>query len=250
MSTARSATSAASVRHARPAVARVHLQLLRRFELRCDGTRVAIPESAQRVLAFLAMHHRPQHRATVAATLWVDAPEEKAAANLRTALWRARRIACPVVLCDGSYLCIEPAVSVDATEVVREARALLAHPLADLVPDPPIDALTADLLPDWYEDWVLLERERLRQIRLHALEVLCVRLARCGRHLEAIEAGMRAAAVEPLRESAHRALIQAHLAQGNMAEAVREYDTFAALLDEALGIAPTDSLRSLVAPCR
>jgi DNA-binding SARP family transcriptional activator len=231
-------------------VARVQLQLLRRFELRCDGAAIALPESAQRLLAFLAVHGRPQHRASVAATLWMDTTEEKAGANLRTALWRARRVDAPVVACSGAYLCIEPGVEVDAAEVILQARALLADPLADAAHDPSIDTLSADLLPEWYEDWVLLERERLRQIRLHGLEALCVRLAHLGHHLDAIEAGMLATSVEPLRESAHRALILAHLAEGNMAEAVRQYDAFATVLDDTLGIAPTESLRALVAPCR
>jgi DNA-binding SARP family transcriptional activator len=229
---------------------RIELQLMRRFELRCDGAPVALPESAQRLLAFLAMHRRPQHRATVASTLWMDTTEDKAGANLRTALWRARRVDAPVVSCEGAYLTIDADVHIDAAEVIHQARALLADPLADTAPDTSVDVLSDDLLPEWYEDWVLLERERLRQIRLHGLEALCTRLAHLGHHLEAIEAGMLATAVEPLRESAHRALILAHLAEGNMAEAVRQYDTFAATLDEMLGIAPTESLRSLVAPCR
>ena len=42
-----------------------------------------------------------------------------------------------------------------------------------------------ELLPDWYDDWVLLERERFRQLRLHALDALCDDLTRAGRHWDA-----------------------------------------------------------------
>ena len=112
------------------------------------------------------------------------------------------------------------------------------------------ELLSDDLLPDWYEDWVLLERERLRQVRLHGLEALCLRLANLGRHVAAIEAGLAAISADPLRESAQRALISAHLLEGNVSEAVRQYDVFVALLDEAFGIVPTEALRALVARWR
>jgi hypothetical protein len=70
-----------------------------------------------------------------------------------------------------------------------------------------------ELLPGWYDDWVLLEREPLRQRVLHGLEALSRHLVRAGRFAEAVEAAMVAVAVEPLRESAQRALVTAHLAE-------------------------------------
>jgi DNA-binding SARP family transcriptional activator len=69
---------------------------------------------------------------------------------------------------------------------------------------------------------VLVERERFRQLRLHALEALCRRLTGDGLHAEAVDAGIAAIAAEPLRESAHRALMSAHVAEGNRGEAMRQ----------------------------
>jgi two-component SAPR family response regulator len=63
------------------------------------------------------------------------------------------------------------------------------------------------------------ERERIRQRMLHALEVLSRTLRNAGRYGEAIDAAMDAVAVEPLREAAHRALAEAHFAEGNVIEA-------------------------------
>jgi DNA-binding SARP family transcriptional activator len=99
---------------------------------------------------------------------------------------------------------------------------------------------------DWYDDWVILARERFRQARLHALEALCLSLASSGRYAEAAEAGLAAVAGEPLRESAHRALIQAHLAQGNPGEAIRQYRLCRRLLHEQLGLEPSPQLDELV----
>jgi len=209
-----------------------------------------LPESVQRLLALLALRDRPQHRVSVAGTLWMDTTDERAAANLRTALWRARRVEPDLVISNGAYLEIGPTVQIDLRDVVDGARRLLADHDGVSDPETSADIFAGDLLPDWYDDWVLLERERLRQIRLHGLEALCDRLAAVGRYSLALEAGLLAASVEPLRESAHRAVMRAHLAEGNVAEAVRQYDVFADALRENLGIQPTEALRALVAPCR
>jgi DNA-binding SARP family transcriptional activator len=109
-----------------------------------------------------------------------------------------------------------------------------------------VAALSADLLPHWYDDWVLMEGEQWRQLRLHALEALAGRLTAAGRWGEAIDAASAAVRAEPLRESAHTALIQLHLAEGNQSEAVREFTRYRALLRTELGLEPTLPLRRLV----
>ena len=93
---------------------------------------------------------------------------------------------------------------------------------------------------------MIVERERLRQIRVHALEELSRRLAVGHRYGHAIDAALAAIAADPLRESAHRRLIEAHLAEGNASEAIRQYETYAELLASQLGIEPSPALRRLV----
>jgi len=106
---------------------------------------------------------------------------------------------------------------------------------------------TGDLLPDWYDDdWLLLERERFRQLRLRALDALCARHLRAGRSGEALDAGLLSLAGEPLRESAHRAVIRVHLADGNAVEALRQYRLCCRLLHDQLGIEPTQQLLDLI----
>jgi DNA-binding SARP family transcriptional activator len=102
------------------------------------------------------------------------------------------------------------------------------------------------LLPGWYDDWVLLERERLRQVRLHVCEAMCEKLARAGRLAEAIDAAHSAIRLAPLRESSHRALIGALAAEGNLGEAVRAYDQFSDRLADELGLSPSVHLESYV----
>jgi DNA-binding SARP family transcriptional activator len=103
-----------------------------------------------------------------------------------------------------------------------------------------------DLLPGWYDDWVLVERERVRQRLLHALEALSSQLARAGRCAEAVEAAMMAVTAEPLRESAQRVLIQAHLAEGNWVEGRRSFEAYRDVLDRELGVEPDPELAAMV----
>jgi DNA-binding SARP family transcriptional activator len=225
------------------------LQLLDGFELRCRDEVVALPMTAQRLLVLLALHDRPMTRSHVAGTLWLDTTDEHAGASLRSALWRLRRPGHQLVEVSPNHLRLASDVTVDYREVTTRARRLLVGN-APREPVPDAAELAGDLLPDWWEDWILLERERFRQLRLHALETLCARLAATGRFAAAVEAGLSAVACEPLRESAHRLLIQVHLAEGNRAEALRQYQEYARLLYDELGLRPADAIRALVDPLR
>jgi DNA-binding SARP family transcriptional activator len=182
-------------------------------------------------------------RAYVAGSLWLDSPEERAAGNLRSALWRIHRHAPALVAADTRTLRLGPSVRVDLRDAETRARTELSGDSSGIAPD----ALTLDLLPDWYDDWVLLERERFRQLRLRALESMCTRLAAAGKLDEALEAGLLALAGEPLRESAHRALVALHLAEGNAAEALRQFRLCRRLLLEQLGVEPSPRMLELVA---
>ncbi|HSI81490.1 MAG TPA: BTAD domain-containing putative transcriptional regulator [Solirubrobacterales bacterium] len=220
----------------------VGLALLNGFELRAAGERVELPASAQRLLAFLALQHRPVQRVYVAGVLWTDSSEERSLANLRSTLWRLRRPARPIVTAHAGLLQLPAEVTVDVEQLARLARDILEGRI-ECAQAKIESLLEGDLLPDWYEDWVVMERERLRHLRLHALEALCVRLAQAGNHWYAIEAGLAAVRADQLRESAHRALIEAYLAEGNTAEAVRDYRSFRALLRRELGLEPSRGLQ-------
>jgi DNA-binding SARP family transcriptional activator len=106
--------------------------------------------------------------------------------------------------------------------------------------------LARDLLPAWYDDFVELERERFRQLRLHALEALSRRHLLAARPARALDAALTALAADPLRESAHRAVMEVHLAEGNVAEAMRQFTALKHVLGSQLGIAPSARTRALL----
>lgn len=230
----------------RPAPDAVEVRLLDGFAVECGGKRFPLPHSVQRVVAFLALHDRRLLRGYVAGRLWPDAAEPRAAASLRSALWRLHRHRQPIVAAGVGTIGLAAGVGVDVHRVVATAHQLLTGQ-APLEANLRFTRLTGALLPDWYEEWVLLEREQLHQLSLHALEALASRLSALGRHGQAVEAALAAVAGEPLRESAHRALTAAHLAEGNVSEALRQYERYRRLLETELGVKPSPLFHQLLA---
>jgi DNA-binding SARP family transcriptional activator len=230
---------------ARRDATRITLKLIDSFALFCEGAEVAVPMSAQRVVAFITLQRRPVLRRYVAGSLWLDASEEQAQANLRSALWRLHRCGLQPVAVDDQKLRLADGVEVDFYAAEAAVRRALVGTPEDVVDIDPF-GLAGDLLPDWYEDWALLERESHRQLRLLALDTVCERLLEAGRLSEALTAGLIAVAGDPLRESGQRAVVRAYLADGNKAEAIRQYRFFRRLLGDRLGLEPSDQMQELI----
>jgi len=226
------------------------LLLLGGFALLVDGREMFLPANAQRVLARLCIGrnpHLPQPRSILAERMWTETSAERAQANLRTALWRIRQADTRLVATVHDYVQLGSQVRVDVDESLAQAERLLSDDKELATEDTRIEPLTQDLLPGWDDDWLLLEQERVRQIHLHALEALSARLRAHGRFHRAVEAALAAVAVEPLRESAHNALIAAHLGEGNVAEAHRQYRRYEQLLWDELRLAPSHTFEQLIA---
>jgi DNA-binding SARP family transcriptional activator len=226
-------------------VTQVRLTLIDNFELRFDDEPARLPLCSQRLVAYLALRERPLLRIHVAGTLWLHSNENRSYANLRTALWRLGDARQAVVEATTSHVGLSRAVVVDVRRMATLARGLLDHP--ERANDLERSELDGDLLPDWYDDWVLVERERLRQLRLHALEQLAENAISLAQYGQAIDIALTAIQADPLRESAHRVLIRAHVAEGNSGLALRQYREYCRVVREQLKLGPSHELRELVA---
>lgn len=209
--------------------------------------RQEVPEGSKQLLAFVAVRRRRVERRQAAGTIWPFGDDARAAGNLRSALWRLRRAGIEVIVADKCSLALRAEVLVDlhlmdewATRVIDGTAC--RNDLA--VSASCADAL--DFLPGWYDDWALMERERVRQRMLHALEALSRMQAGAGRHAEAVEAAMLAISADPLRESAQRVLIEAHVGEGNLGEARRSYRAYRDLVRRELGVDPSSDLFTLL----
>jgi len=229
----------------------VRLTLLRQFELGADGQLVRLASSAQRLLALVALSDGPVSRSRASGTLWPEVDEWRASASLRSALWRLGRPASRALVVTRGHLELAPDVAVDVVTAQTVAHRLVQGGTDD-APEASaaLGLLSHDVLPGWDEDWVIVERERFRQLRLHALEHLADRLCDEGRFADATGAAMAAVEAEPLRESAHRALIGVYIREGNLGQAVRHADAFTGFLRRELGVEGSPLLEELVAPLR
>lgn len=225
----------------------VSLELLGDFELVCSGHRVRLPVGAQRLLAFLGLQSDGIHRGAAAQQMWPDYPCHRAAANLRSALCQGRRTGCvPLVDCLGQRLRLSPLVRVDLHTVGADARKIVDGLGPPRDAEALIDDLTRELLPDWNDEWLDLDRERWNQLRLYALEGLAQRLLAAEQYLPALQAALAAIAIDPLRETAHRIVIEIHLAEGNVASAVRRYQHYSDFLLRELRVSPSPQMTSLL----
>lgn len=228
----------------------VRLSLLGGFSLAIGDERLTVPPSSERMLAFVALScHGAVPRALVAGTLWPDAPEHRAYANLRSALSRLQHTGREALDVTISTVRLARDVSVD----FHRARSL-----AHLILDPrasatdaglgaaTVPALSVDLLPGWYEDWALLEAEGWRDLRTHALEQLSADFLKVRRFAEAVTAAHAAVRADPLRESSQASLIRAHLAEGNTSDALHGFERYERRLRAETGLRPTPGLRRLV----
>ena len=225
----------------------LEVRLLGGFEFVRAGRAIPLPLPAQRLVAFLALESAWVSRSHAAGNLWLEVPQQRALGSLRSALWKARSTEGHLLEITGDEFRLAADVRVDTHDTSERAYRLLdglSSCSDELLTS---EGMTKELLPSWFDDWVLLERERLRQLFLHAMEALTRHLSGLGQHARAIDVGTIVVQQEPLRESAHAALMQAYLAEGNRHEAMRQYDAYRRLMSRELGLDPSPRLRRLLA---
>ncbi len=229
----------------------IEIFLLDAFSVYIDGE-LSRPLAAgtQRILAFLAIRDRAVTRVAMAGTMWPDVSEQHAGGSLRSALSRLDQPTREAILLASAGLRLDDHVLVDFRDAKALAQRLVradgSHTEEDLN-SVAVDALSKELLPDWYDDWVVSEAEDWKHLRRNALEAQTEYLSAQGRWAEASGAVRSAIKIDPLRESAQACLIGVHLARGNQSEALNAYDEYSKRLMEELGLAPTSHLSDLVA---
>lgn len=242
----------------------LRIRLLGELDLRYDGVSLPPLESARAgsLLAYLLLHRQaPQPRQRLAFLLWPDSTESQARTNLRHVLHTLRR-ALPVA---------DRFLAVTSTTLQWQANApfwLDVMAFEEMVSraeqrDGDIDLAalreavelyTGDVFAGCSEEWLLGERERLRQGYLGALQRLTALLEARGQHAEAILYAERLLRQEPLHEETYRLLMRLHNARGDRARALRIYHQCAATLERELGIEPSapthEAYETLLSPPR
>jgi len=232
------------------------------LQVRLDEELLAcsMPRKAQELLAYLLLRRRAHPREKLATLLWQHGTTRRAKAYLRKALWQLRQSldagdtnVDSILQADGDWVQIPPDADlrVDVVAFEKAFDAVRDDTAAEMSADQ-VQALkdaaslyTGDLLENWYQEWCLKERERLKDVLLRMLD----RLTRCceqqGAYDSGIQYGLRALRIDPARERIHRHLMRLRARAGDRTGALRQYERCAEVLDRELDVAPTTATRRL-----
>jgi DNA-binding SARP family transcriptional activator len=230
-------------------ISTLNIYLLGGFRLVYGGAAVTTINTSrlQMLLAYLVLHcHAPQSRRHLAFLLWPDSKEIQAQTNLRTLFHRLRH-ALPVaehfLHAETQTLQWQPDApfTLDVAEFENEVNSVNSATLLRQA----VDLYRGDLLPDHYDDWLIPERERLRQTFGEALERLIFLLEREHDYLSALHYAHQLLRHDPLHETAYCHLMHLHALSGNRAEALRVYHTCSTVLQRELAVEPSPLTRNL-----
>ena len=208
----------------------------------------------QSLLAYLVMHRdSPQPRQRLAFLFWPEASEAQARANLRKALYDLRRLLPSIedfVQIEDHFLHwrSSTATTLDVELFVTclaQARQANRQEVAQVALEQAVALYTGDLLPDCYDDWLLPEREQLRQHYIRALEQLVGLLEQKRELTSALDYAQRILQCDALHESTYRLLMRLHVLNGDRSTALRVYHTCVTTLQDELGVEPSQETQQL-----
>jgi DNA-binding SARP family transcriptional activator len=233
-------------------MARLSLTLLGGLQARLDpgGTLVLPTRKSQALLAYLALPLGQAHpRDKLAALLWGGIRDESARASLRQALFAVRKalVDTTALRQDADTLALDAAaVTVDVVafeQAIKEGTAEALERAAELYHGDLLDGLVVDEAP--FEEWLLGERERLREVALEALTKLLTQQRRAGGTETAIGTARRLLTLDPLQEAVHRALMRLYADLGRRGAALRQYQHCVSVLGRELGVEPEPETKQL-----
>ncbi len=222
------------------------IRLLGQFEITLDGELLRLPtRAAESLAAWLLLHPGPAHRRELlAGILWPETDETNARSNLRHALWRLRQ-----VIPDGYLHTTQRTIAWrNATPFALDVNALLYEDVGRETFEKltaSAAAYTGELLPGFYDEWVIRERERLAAVYTERMERLLGLLLAEGRWRETIDWAEKWIVQGHIPEPAYRALMQAHANLGNRAAALAVYQRAVEALDNDLDVPPSAETTAL-----
>src|ERR687891_742854 len=226
----------------------LEVRLLGRFDVRHDGKTITITSRpAQSLFAYLILSAGTSHRREkLAGMLWPESLEGNARDNLRHALWRVRKALPPkskdeYLLADDLTVAFNAAAEywLDAAELEKLNQSASADELIAVLSE-----YQGELLPGFYDEWVVLEREHLSSVFEHHMALLMSLLQEEKRWLDILDWGERWIKLGQKPEPAYRALMSAHAAKGDMSKVAATYERCVKSLRE-FGIEPSEQTKEL-----
>ncbi len=209
----------------------------------------------QSLLAYLVLHRDvPQQRQHLAFLFWPDTTEAQARNNLRQLLHQLRQVfpAVDDFLSADMHILhwhsvapfyLDVAEFEQALTLADEARRRSDQHALQAALEQADSLYRGELLPGCYDEWILPERERLRQRRLQALEQLLRLLEAQDDTINAIRSAQRLLALDPLSEDLYRRLMRLFALNNDRASALRVYHTCVTTLQREMGVDPAPATR-------
>ncbi|MDP9696706.1 UNVERIFIED_ORG: DNA-binding SARP family transcriptional activator [Arthrobacter globiformis] len=225
------------------------LELFQSWQLFRENATVHVSPRQQRLITALALFG-PRNRHYLCGLLWPDSPDARALESLRVSMHLISRQIPGLLVNGGSVLSLANSLHVDLHECLEKVRNCVHFEGTGSGDDCLSRLQRAELLPGWYEDWVILEQNRLRNFRL------CMLIEHARRWLEqeeteqAAEAARSALELEPLQEGCVGLLMRAELELGNRAGAWNTFESFKARLSAELGVETSSHLAQLASGIR
>lgn len=221
----------------------LEVRLLGQFALSLGGKALDLnSRPAQALLAYLLLSPGQHRRERLAALLWPDADEDSARQNLRNNLWKLNKIL-------GEGFVNADKISVGISD---EAAYRLDVAQLESVDESSSDALIravavykSELLPGFYEEWVLLERERLQAVFDSKMQILLELLHQENRWRDLLTWGEKWISLGHVPEPAYRALMTAHARLGDVAGMAAVYQRCVKMLEDELGVEPSAETQAL-----
>jgi WD40 repeat protein/DNA-binding SARP family transcriptional activator len=228
----------------------LQVRLLGQFSIHIDDVPIYInSRPAQSLLAYLIINAgRHFRREKLAGLFWPDTTEENARNNLRQALWRVRKsldINAPQPLFVVDEINIAFNASSDYHLDVLELEANLNEDISLPRLIEIVSLYQGELLPGFYDDWVVLERERLNSIFEARMGSLIEGLVENQNWTEVIAWSEKWISLGGVPETAYRGLMMAHISQGDISKMAATYRRCEKAMRNELGVAPSEFTQSL-----
>lgn len=225
----------------------MRLNLLGNFHASVEGEPLAAINTTRlrSLIAYLLLRRDVAHtRQQLAYLLWPDSTDAQARTNLRKLLLQLRQSSPAIAAClreTGQSLqwLVDAPVVVDLVEFERA--------IVDGSYERAISLYTGDLLLDCDDEWIAVERERLRQLFVGALERHIAILEGKRDYRNAIALSQKLLQHDLLNEAAYRRLMRLYALNGNRAAALQVYQTCQQTLKCELGVEPEDDTRECYA---
>jgi len=227
----------------------LQIRLLGQFDIRMDGKRITIPSRAgQSLFSYLTLTAgTPHRREKLAGSIWPDSSEETSRKNLRHELWRIRKVLSAQTPTNAEYLMADEFT----LGFNRDADYWLDVAMLEKT-EVDIQSLTSgislyqgELLPGFYEDWIVIERDRIQSLFETKIEQLVDQLVEAERWTAVQEQSERWLALSSAPEAAYRALMLSYNGRGDMAKVSAIYQRCVDDLQDQFGVEPSAETHAL-----